>query len=123
MIIKEIHSDIQRYLENDCYCQYEVYDLTGFFYQLVRPEEECVVLAQSEKHIVAKWKDQLLAIFLHENKVVNIQRVDATENNITELKQFTKDPSKKPHIDEVVKGSSKEALDKIMSIADAVIID
>ena len=36
------------YLENDCYCPYEIYDTSGFFYQLFKPETPCELLAESK---------------------------------------------------------------------------
>ena len=38
MKIKELHEDIERYLDEDCYCPNEVYALDGFFYQNYYPE-------------------------------------------------------------------------------------
>ena len=41
MQIKDLHSDIARYLENDCYCPNEIYSSDGFFYQIFKADEEC----------------------------------------------------------------------------------
>lgn len=34
-------ADMKDYLENRCYCPYEIYDITGFFFQIFKPETEC----------------------------------------------------------------------------------
>ena len=132
MLIKDVHPDIQRYLENDCYCQYEVYDLSGFFYQIVKPDEECVFLGENNKFTLVAWQDQLLVVIKRkkpesvdetQTNVVNMQRVDATENNIKELKMLVNDPTYKVKvIDEHVAGATKKAFEEILSISDAVMI-
>ena len=48
MKLKDI-ADMNDYLENRCYCPYEIYDMTGFFYELFYPETECTVLVSGSR--------------------------------------------------------------------------
>ena len=47
MKLKDI-ADMEDYLENRCYCPYEIYDMTGFFFNCFEPEVECELLAEGE---------------------------------------------------------------------------
>lgn len=33
MILKDVHKDMERYLEYDCYCPGEIYDVSGFSFR------------------------------------------------------------------------------------------
>ena len=48
MKLKDI-ADMKEYLENRCYCPYEIYDLTGFFFNCFEPDVECELLAEGER--------------------------------------------------------------------------
>ena len=131
MLIKELHHDIMRYLENDCYCPGEVYDRTGFFHQIVKGEDECKKFAEGNGMIACVWHDQVIVWFIDEfspgvfdEVIQDAVRVDATENNIKlaeDMVNHTATADRK--FDEFRPGESKRALEDIMSIADMVIID
>ena len=138
----EIHADMARYLAEDCYCPGEIYDVSGFFYQIYKPETTCVVIAANDERtaVVAKpWnlmkggyseedKPQAL-IFWHDDnekpgRIIAAQRVDATENNIEVLRKVVdgaeSDGSK---LDEFEPGSTAESLREIMGLCDLVLVD
>lgn len=125
--------DMERYLADDCYCPGEIYDISGFFYQVYTPEDECKIIAQNDLRtaIVANLEDKhpQAIIIWHDDdskpgKIIDTQRVDATENNINMLKHFVETGSTGDFkIDEFVEGQTAKDLNKILSISDAIIID
>ena len=87
--LRDVHPDMARYLEEDCYCPYEVYDLSGFFFELFMPDVECVLVARSEAHtgVVAQSEGHQpqVILFRHDDgsgHILGATRVDATDNNI-----------------------------------------
>lgn len=116
--------------------------MTGFFYQIYKPETKCVVIAANggRTAVVAKpWKfkgegddeeakPQAL-IFWHDDeekpgRIVEAQRVDATENNIGVLKTIADDG--KPDgrkLDEFEPGSAAKSLYEILGLCDLVLVD
>lgn len=42
--VRDVHPDVERYLQNDCYCPNEVYGPNGFGYYLCGPDDKCAVL-------------------------------------------------------------------------------
>lgn len=137
----EVHADMARYLREDCYCPGEIYDVSGFFFQVYQPESSCVVIAANDERtaVVAKpWnfkegrddqdaKPQAI-IFWHDGEeqglIIAAQRVDATENNIGILRTIVEggDPDGRK-LDEFEKGSTAESLREFMGLCDAVLID
>ena len=128
--LKDLHKDIERYLNEDCYCPNEVYSADGFFYQLVYADADAELLGTYHKGnenvlLVATYNSDkepiLLNIWYEDEKVISMERYELTENNIREIKAFWKGEKEKVHLSEADK--IKEDLQKIMSIADAVIVD
>lgn len=125
-------ADMKDYLENRCYCPYEIYDLSGFFFQIFKPDTECEFLASGKRNsingtfVTAKPDDNspLQIIYIeHENGIVNYcVRVDATENNKKQFVQFLAGEIEKMDIDEYSDTKTQETLNEIMSVADAVMI-
>ena len=133
----EVHADMERFLREDCYCPGEIYDLSGFFFQLFDVEDECEIIERSDEmtavvvprnnkdgeyrgQAVMFWHDD------HENpsKIIDAQRVDATENNISIFRDivngFKPDGIRK--IDEFKPGSTTKSLSEVMSICDAIMV-
>ena len=129
--LREVHEDMSRYLANDCYCPGEIYGIDGFFFSVYHDDDECTVVEQTEGMTVVVTDENRpqAIIFWHDEpgelgRIIDAQRVDATENNIGILKTIAN--GGKPdgrQIDEFDPGSLKRSLEKVMSIADAVIID
>lgn len=122
MQVKDLHTDITRYLENDCYCQYEVYDASGFFYTLVRPENECVLIGKNKDVIVAAVQteyggDKLIHFYLENDIVVDAMHTPMCQQNIDCAKRYFETLEPQPFVHDT------KSVDKILSIADFVICD
>ena len=119
--------DMERYLQEDCYCPGEIYSPDGFFFKIFNVDDDCKVIEENEGKIAVVVRDQAI-IFWRDGdvpgRIIAAQRIDATENNIGILKSVVR--GEKPDgrkIDEFKPGSKKRALNEVMSIADAVMID
>ena len=127
--------DMERYLAEDCYCPGEIYDISGFFFEIFKADDECVMIAESEgmTAVVAKSsfensKPQAI-MFWHDDddmpgRIIAAQRVDATENNIDILRTIVhggKPDGRK--IDEFEPGSTAKTLNDMLSISNLVIRD
>lgn len=126
--------DMGRFLEEDCYCPGEIYDATGFFYQVFSVDDECVPIARSDGMTAivvtsgCATRPQAI-IFWHDDddapgRIIDAQRVDATENNIGILRSIVN--GERPDgrkLDEFEPGSTAKSLEEIMSICDGVIRD
>ena len=135
MKLGDIH-DMERYLLEDCYCPGEIYDISGFFYEIFKADDECVLIAKSEEMtaVVAKSgtfdnsKPQAI-MFWHDDddrpgRIIAAQRIDATENNIDILRTIVhggKPDGRK--IDEFKPGSTAKALGDVIGMCDLVIRD
>lgn len=126
--------DMDRFLEEDCYCPGEIYDATGFFYLVFSADDECVLIERSEgmTAVVATSKQSTrpqAIIFWHDDKdapgrIIDAQRMDATENNIGILRDIVN--GKKPDgrkLDEFVPGSMAKSLREVARISNLVIRD
>lgn len=131
MKIKELHSDIERYLYEDCYCPNEIYDSSGFFFRCFDKDDECVLIGEKKEKteksgtfIACISDDQILIFFTEDNKVVDATIYDATENNIEIIKLISNcvDVSERS-LDEFKKGETKKNIQEIMRYADAIITD
>ena len=131
MKLKDI-ADMEEYLENRCYCPYEIYDFTGFFFNWFKPDVECELLAEGErgsKHgtfVMAKpsqFNEGSLQIIYIEHKngyVDSCIRIDATENNKEQILKFLNGEIEQMHFDEYTDTKTEESLKEIFSIADAI---
>lgn len=124
MKLREI-LDMEEYLQNRCYCPGEIYDPNGFFYQIFKSDDECCMVGENEGVVAVACGNQILYIFKEDDKktVNDVTRVDATENNIKIIKELINGKTPIGKLDEFKPGSSQKALDEVMGIADAIIID
>ena len=137
MKIKELHKDVERYLQFDCYCPNEIYSFDGFFYQCFYEDQECEKLGekQSDNSLIIgcvaypdndkKCKPQVVLFLIKDDKCVNALRYDATENNIKITKDILTNGinGRQFNFDEYEKGSTAKELKEVLSFADAIIID
>ena len=135
MKLKDI-ADMNDYLENRCYCPCEIYDMTGFFYELFYPETECTflvsgsrgaihgvfVIANSEPFGSIDSKEQIIYIEITDGKVDSCIRLDNTQNNREQIKKFMNGEIDKMSFDEFDDSNTQDALNEILSIADAISI-
>ena len=137
MKIKDLHQDVERYLNNDCYCPHEVYSFDGFGYQLFYENQECEKLGENKNgnNLVIgcvaypgndeKIKPQIVLFFIEDDKCLDALRYDATENNIKITKDILTNGinGRKFSFDEYEKGSTAKALKEVLSFADAIMIE
>lgn len=133
MKLKDI-ADMKDYLENRCYCPYEIYDMSGFFFNCFEPDVECELLAEGERSYIhgtfvmakpSQFNEGSLQIIYIEHKdgyVDSCIRIDATENNKEQILKFLSGEIEKMNIDEYDDTKTEESLKEIFSIADAVCI-
>ena len=124
--------DFEDYLENRCYCPHEIYDDSGFFFNLFYPDQECISLGQYDayggtfKHVIADNEygvAQILAIYIEGGKVVDCVRFDATKNNIDQVKQREAGKIKYITIDEYPNTNLGKSLDELLKFVDLVITE
>lgn len=126
-------ADMKDYLENRCYCPHEIYDMSGFFFQLFKPDTECVVFAEGERgaihgtFVFAKEDDsrsrpQIIYIEHTNNIVDSCIRLDATKNNAEQILKFIRGEIDKMSIDEYDDTKTEESLNEIFSLADAIMM-
>lgn len=119
--------DMNYYLENKCYCPGEIYDISGFFYQVYHIDDKCIPLCEGKLKdddvVAVVCKDQILAFWVENEHIISAERYDATENNISEIKALL--TGKKDHItlNEYDGKDSKKSLSELMQLVDAVICD
>lgn len=131
-ILKELHHDIERYLEEDCYCPNEVYSIDGFGYMLVYADNEYELLGKykfegRDVYLVATTAEVnevtpiLLTIWISDDDHVDgMERYALTEHNIKEIKAVLSGEKDKYKL----KLSEHDALlkqtQKILALADIV---
>lgn len=136
--------DMERYLEEDCYCSGEIYSFDGFFYQIFNVNSECKYIGRRTGHnslttdnetcldfVISKsgkpddltYKPQILMVASKNDKISDIIRVDATDNNIRLVKEIIKSGKSELKFNEYEEGSTQRSIDKIMEMADAIMID
>lgn len=126
MKLKDI-SDMTQFLAHRCYCPGEIYDRTGFFFEIFKEDDDCEILVEGSykdnKVTAVVCKNQILCFWFNEDgTIVEATRYDATPNNTEEIiKVLT---GKKTAIDpDDFKPDQTEAnLKEIFSIADAIMI-
>ena len=118
--------DMERYLAEDCYCPGEIYDMSGFFFRVYHPEDECTALYEGEKGAIhglfVLVDNQIVYIEKTAGKVDSCVRIDATEHNYQEIGKFMRGEIDKMNFDEFHDGETAHELEKIMNIADAVML-
>lgn len=127
MILNDI-ANMENYLQNDCYCPGEIYDVSGFFFQVFSKDDECTKLGETTKEdkkvIGVACKNQIINFWIKDSKIVSAERYDATENNIELVKLYLSNQNiKDMQIDEFEKGSTEKSLDEILKFADAIMIN
>lgn len=103
--------DMERYLQEDCYCPGEIYSPDGFFFKIFNVDDDCKVIEENEGKIAVVVRDQAI-IFWRDGdvpgRIIAAQRIDATENNIGILKSVVRGETPDGRkIDEFKPGSKK----------------
>jgi len=135
MRLKDV-ADMEDYLENRCYCPNEIYDISGFFYELFYPETKCKLLASGTKGAIHGYfvtatperigtvepKKQIIYIETTNDTVDSCVRLDDTPNNRKQITSFMDGLIDKMSFDEYEQWSTQKALNEMMSMADAICI-
>ena len=128
MRLKEI-ANMEKYLQEDCYCPGEIYDVSGFFFQIFKADEECTLLTNGKSKnnddtiTCVVCRDQILNFWINsENEIVSAERYDATENNIKEMVNYLNGKNEKVTLDEFKNGQTAKSLAEIMKYADAIMV-
>lgn len=130
MVLRDVHNDMERYLEYDCYCPGEIYDTSGFFFQVFKPEDECKEISRGADYrntkdtvITVVCKDQLINFWVREDKITGAERYDATKNNIRIMPlAIAGKLSPEDKLDEFKPGETAKSLNEILSMVDAVLM-
>ena len=101
--LKDYLPDIERYFKEDCYCPNEVYSVDGFGYRLVYADTPAKLLDEGEYNgkvllfeTLAERKDPiLLNVWVEDNKVVETERYELSQENIDNIKKFLHDNTHK----------------------------
>ena len=133
MKLNEVHPNIERYLEEDCYCPNEVYSVDGFFYQLVYGDADCKVVGHYKDRkdddvtlvITASGKEHdcpiLLNIWHTPEKVTGMERYDYSEENLKNIVRFFKGEIDSVQLTEA--DDLNKSVAEILSIADAICVN
>lgn len=119
---------MEKYLREDCYCPGEIYDMSGFFYQVFKPDEECKLLTNGKSKdgdtvTCVICRNQIINFWVNsENEIVSAERYDATENNIKQIIDYWKGNSKTVILDEFEEGHTSKSLAEIMKYATAILV-
>jgi len=116
--------DMKDYLQSRCYCPGEIYSTDGFFYQIFKTDDECKSLGENKKFHCVVCKDQMIVFYKSkENKIADSVRYDATKNNMEIAAMLINDEVPEDRqLDVFPDNNDKESFEKIMSMADAVMI-
>lgn len=120
--------DMEDYLNNRCYCPYEIYESSGFCYQIFEPSEECVVLGSvnspttSGEATIALSKDQILVIFFTNGVIDDVIRFDATPNNIDEFKKLLDGYTGALNLNHFDGKDPKQTLKDILAMSNGIVI-
>lgn len=133
MKIKELHKDIERYLQNDCYCPNEIYSFDGFFYVSYYEDQECEYLGSNNKLVGCiahpfndkNQKPEVILFFIKDDECYDAIRYDATENNLKITKDILANgiQEKLFKLDKYKKNSTAKSLKEVLSMCDAIMID
>ena len=130
MLLKDVHKDMERYLEYDCYCPGEIYDTSGFFFQVFKPDDECKEISRVADYrnpedtvITVVCRNQLINFWVRGDQITGAERYDATEHNIRIMPRVIAGTLKGVQIDEFKPGETAKSLKEILSMADAVLMD
>ena len=126
MKLKDI-ADMEDYLNDRCYCPYEIYDLSGFFYEIFEPDTECELLSLRDEDafvvVTSEYgKQEIIHICLTDGKVDDCVRFDNTENNRKQVSDYVSGEIDTMHIDEYPETKTQESVEKLLLGADFVCV-
>ena len=126
MKLKDI-ADMEDYLNDRCYCPYEIYDLSGFFFENFLPDTECELLSLRDEDafvvVTNKYgKQEIIFIYLTDGKVDDCVRFDNTENNRKQVSDYVSGAIDMMHIDEYPETKTQESVEELLHGTDFVCV-
>ena len=130
MKLKDI-ADMMDYLEDRCYCPYEIYDLSGFFFEWFYPETECELFthfgeSDDEKYYVVvkneSGKEEIINISVTDGRVNDCLRFDNTPHNREQIQKYKSGEIDHITIDEYPETNTQGELEKILIGTDFVCV-
>lgn len=120
-------ADMEDYLEDRCYCPHEIYDLSGFFYEIFKPDTECELLSIRDEDafvvVTSEYgKQEIILIYLTDGKVDDCVRFDNTENNRKQVSDYVSGKIDLMYIDEYSETNTQGELEKILIGTDFVCV-
>ena len=119
--------DMTEYIAVRCYCPREIYGVSGFFYQAFSSDDECTLLCKGKHNdcdvVAVICKDQILAFWIEDKKIISAERYDATENNVSEITSLLTGKRSKITLDEFEEGKMQKSVSELLQLADAVLVD
>jgi hypothetical protein len=117
-----VHEDMPRYLEEDCYCPNEIYDIGGSYYEIFSPEHMCKGIYEDDTSIIviSRMADYVLPEILYfdiseEGKIISAFRFDITPNNLKLIQSGAlKDIEAEVKIDEYTGREFPEEIDALI---------
>ena len=117
MVLREVHKDIERYLNEDCYCIGEIYDVSGFFCVVYSPDDSCKMLVKGDQAISVLCKDQILVFDIENNRISDAIRMSATKHNIKQAIDYSNGTINQMNIDD---SAETDDIDQILKYVDAI---
>lgn len=126
MKLKDI-SDMTQFLAYRCYCPGEIYDRTGFFFEIFKEDDDCKLLVEGsykdDKVTAVVCKNQILCFWFNEDStIMDATRYDATPNNTEEIIKVLTGKKTAIDPDDFKPGQTEANLKEIFSIADAIMM-
>lgn len=127
--------NMEEYLENDCYCPGDIYSSDVFFYNVFSADNECVYLGERKDEKLNflalaacddDYKSLQILILCRNNtadKIIDAVRFDATEANLTLIKEIISGEKDSGIFDEYKPGSTAKHLNEILAMADIIMVD
>ena len=142
MKLQDLHKDIERYLDEDCYCPNEIYSSDGVFFYQFPKDTECEKLGEAlfpednEYYIICLAKPpyndgDAQILYFHfdtkEDRCINATRYDATENNIKMFKIYCdKGPEEVRKLgmkfNEYEEGSTAKSLKELLDLSNGIVM-
>lgn len=118
MILKDVHKDVERYLNEDCYCIGEIYEANGFFCWVFLPSDTCKIIVKTSTKAAVVCRDRIILFDYDTNKIHDAMLIPViNEHNLQEVVDFVNE--KKSTIDLT---EDKPNTDSLQNMIDAIMI-
>ena len=116
MILKDVHKDVERYLNEDCYCIGEIYESNGFFCWIFSPSDNCQILIKNSNKTAVLCQNRIVILEYDSNTILDAILVSAiNENNLKEVADYVNDKKSIMNLT-----NEESGIDDILSMVDAI---